>query len=255
MTVKRDIQKAVDNESNNLHNMLDPQDVKDFKELTVELKDTWNKKQIFRTETEMRFSVLNDLRYPTKASKYWQCVREQNVYLEQIMRLSFEYRRNESKISFTKDKIKFLSKEIEDAELDVNNLSTDEWFSKKQYSLEKYKIDLDELNFSRANMELVARDRMREIKLWSKLKVENDDGSFDKQNVNTHQLDAYHKVMENRKDTLSPQSSQPEVFNVIGQLKTIERIKKENAQLESQKREAISSESKLGAQSKESKEV
>ena len=86
MTVKRDIQKAVDNESNNLHIMLDPQDVKDFKELTVELKDTWNKKQIFRTETEMRFSVLNDLRYPTKASKYWQCVREQNVYLEQIMR-------------------------------------------------------------------------------------------------------------------------------------------------------------------------
>ena len=87
MTVKRDIQKAVDNESNNLHNMLDPQDVKDFKELTVELKDTWNKKQIFRTETEMRFSVLNDLRYPTKASKYWQCVREQNVYLEQKKRI------------------------------------------------------------------------------------------------------------------------------------------------------------------------
>ena len=166
------------------------------------------------------------------------------------MRLSFEYRRNESKIRFTKDKIKTLSKELEDAELGGIDSSTDEWFSKKQYSLEKYQIDLDELNFSRANMELVARDRMREIKLWSKLKVENDDGSFDKQNVNTHQLDAYHKVMENRKDTLSPQSSQPEVFNVIGQLKTIERIKKENAQLESQKREAISAESKLGAQPK-----
>ena len=173
-----------------------------------------------------------DSRYPTKASKYWQCVREQNVYLEQIMRLSFEYRRNESKIRFTKDKIKTLSKELEDAELGGIDSSTDEWFSKKQYSLEKYQIDLDELNFSRANMELVARDRMREIKLWSKLKVENDDGSFDKQNVNTHQLDAYHKVMENRKDTLSPQSSQPEVFNVIGQLKTIERIKKEKKHIE-----------------------
>ena len=125
MTVKRDIQKAVDNESNNLHNMLDPQDVKDFKELTVELKDTWNKKQIFRTETEMRFSVLNDLRYPTKASKYWQCVREQNVYLEQIMRLSFEYRRNESKINFTKDKIKFMSKELEDADTEFVDIIKD----------------------------------------------------------------------------------------------------------------------------------
>jgi len=250
MTVKRDIQKAVDNEANNLHHMLDPQDVKDFKALTIELKDTWNKKQIFRTETEMRFSVLNDLRYPTQASKYWQCVREQNVYLEQIMRLSFEYRRNDSKISFTKNKIKFLTEEIEGADARGINSSTDEWLAKKQYSLEKYQIDLDELNFSRANMELVARDRMREIKLWSKLKLESDDGSFDKENVDTHQLDAYHKVMENRKDTLTPQSSQPEVFNVIGQLQTIERIKKENAQLESQKREAISSESKLGAQPK-----
>ena len=250
MTVKRDIQKAVDNEANNLHHMLDPQDVKDFKALTIELKDTWNKKQIFRTETEMRFSVLNDLRYPTQASKYWQCVREQNVYLEQIMRLSFEYRRNDSKISFTKNKIKFLTEEIEGADARGINSSTDEWLAKKQYSLEKYQIDLDELNFSSAKMELIARDRMREIKLWSKLKLESDDGSFDKENVDTHQLDAYHKVMENRKDTLTPQSSQPEVFNVIGQLQTIERIKKENAQLESQKREAISSESKLGAQPK-----
>jgi len=46
----------------------------------------------------MRFSVLNDMKYPTPASKYWQCVREQNVYLENLMTLSFEYRRNEVKI-------------------------------------------------------------------------------------------------------------------------------------------------------------
>jgi len=97
-------------------------------------------------------------------------------------------------------------------------------------------------------MELTARDRMREIKLWSKIKKENDDGSFDTQNVDTHQLDSYHKIMNNKKDTLTSGSSQPEVFNVVGQLASIERIKKERGLLESQKREAISSESKLGAQ-------
>ena len=32
-----------------------------------ELRDTWTKKQMFRTETEARFSVLQDNRYPTKA--------------------------------------------------------------------------------------------------------------------------------------------------------------------------------------------
>ena len=50
-------------------------------------------------------------------------------------------------------------------------------------------------------------------------------GTFDKQNVNTHQLESYHKIMLNRKDTLTPGSSQPEVFNVLGQLQTIERVK------------------------------
>ena len=226
MTEKRDIQKLVDQESEKFYEFLDPNEVHEFKELTNELRDTWTKKQIFRTETEMRFSVLNDLRYPNNASKYWQCVREQNVYLEQIMKLSFEYRRNESKIKRLK--------KLSDKETD-------------EYKKEVYEIDLDERNFSKANMQLVARDRMREIKLWSKLKAEVNDGTFDTQNVNTHQLEAYHQIMINRKDTLTPQSSQPEVFNVLGQLQTIERVQKEKAQLESKKKEALSSESTLGA--------
>ncbi len=227
MTEKRDIQKIVDQETEKFYEFLDPNEVHAFKQLTNELRDTWTKKQIFRTETEMRFSVLNDLRYPNNASKYWQCVREQNVYLEQMMKLSFEYRRNESKIKRLK---RLLDKETD------------------QYKKEVYEIDLDERNYTKANMQLVARDRMREIKLWSKLKAEVDDGTFDKENVNTHQLEAYHQIMINRKDTLSPQSSQPEVFNVLGQLQTIERVQKEQkAQLESKKREALSSESTLRA--------
>ena len=226
MTEKRNIQELVEKESNNLHNILDPNDVKDFKELTGELRDTWTKKQIFRTETEMRFSVLNDMKYPTPAAKYWQCVREQNVYLENLMSLSFEYRRNEVKIKKLEEK-----------------LLTEEDALKK----ELYQIDIDEKNFSKASMQLTARDRMREIKLWSKLKKEADDGTFDKEDVNTHQLESYHKIMINRKDTLTPGSSQPEVFNVLGQLQTIERVKKERGQLENTKREALSQESKLGA--------
>jgi hypothetical protein len=226
MTEKRNIQELVDKESDNLHNILDPNDVTDFKGMVEELRDTWTKKQIFRTETEMRFSVLNDMKYPTPASKYWQCVREQNVYLENLMTLSFEYRRNEVKIKRLEKKLL-----IEEDAL------------KK----ELYQIDIDEKNFSKASMQLTARDRMREIKLWSKLKKEADDGTFDKEDVNTHQLESYHKIMINRKDTLTPGSSQPEVFNVLGQLQTIERVKKERGQLEHTKREALSQESKLGA--------
>ena len=226
MTEKRNIKELVDKESDNLHNLLDLNDVNEFKGMVDELRDTWTKKQVFRTETEMRFSVLNDYKYPNKASKYWQCVREQNVYLENLMTLSFEYRRNEVKLKRLKQKL-----ETETDEL------------KK----ELIKIDIDERTFSKANMELTAKDRMREIRLWSQLKKENDDGSFDKKDVNTHQMESYHQIMLNRKNTLTAGSSQPEVFNVLGQLETLERVKKERGQIESKKKEAISSESKLGA--------
>ena len=67
---------------------------------------------------------------------------------------------------------------------------------------------------------------MREIKLWSTLKKEFDDGTFDTQDVNRHQLESYHQIMKNKAQTLSSGSSQPEIFNVLGQLNTIERVKK-----------------------------
>ena len=83
MKEKRDIHALIVKEVPSLNNLLDAEDVSKFRELTSELRDTWTKKQVFRTETEMRISVLQDAKYPTKASKYWQCVREQNVFLEE----------------------------------------------------------------------------------------------------------------------------------------------------------------------------
>jgi len=95
---KRDIVAASEANVNHLAEVLDTNDFKALKELKDELKDTWHKKQVFRTETEMRMSVLQDAKYPTKAAKYWQCVREQNVFFENLMSLSFDYRKNEVRI-------------------------------------------------------------------------------------------------------------------------------------------------------------
>ena len=225
MTIeKRNIKELIEKEAPNLNNLLDPEDVKQFKGLTEELRDTWTKKQMFRTETEMSFSVLNDAKYPTKAAKYWQCVREQNVFLENLMTLSFDYRRAEVKIKRLQEKL-----------------------DKEEDPLKKelLQIDIDEKVYGKASMQLVARDRMREIKLWSKFKKKFDDGSFDTKDVNTHQLHSYHLTMKNKAETLTEGSSQPEVFNVLGQLQSIERIKKENGQLEQTKTNKLTHE--LGA--------
>jgi hypothetical protein len=224
MTEKRNIKELIEKEAPNLNNLLDPEEVKIFQGLTEELRDTWTKKQMFRTETEMQFSVLNDAKYPTKAAKYWQCVREQNVFLENLMSLSFDYRRTEVKIKRLQEKL--------DQEED-------------QLKKELLQIDIDEKVYNKASMQLVARDRMREIKLWSKFKKKFDDGSFDTKNVNTHQLNSYHLTMRNKAETLTEGSSQPEVFNVLGQLQSIERIKKEQGQLQHETKDKLTHE--LGA--------
>jgi len=203
---KRNIATKLETESKYLTNILDKEDVKDFKKLIPELQDTWMKKQMFRTETEMRFSVLSDNKYPTKAAKYWQSVREQNTHFENLVHLSFDARKNEV--------------EIEKLQRDIK---------KEKDSIEKKmkQIELEEKLYGKAQMELVAKHRMREVATWSKLKKEFDDGNFDKADVNKHQAHSYMLRLQHQKNTITPGTSQPEVFNVLGQIDTLERVIRE----------------------------
>ena len=76
-------------------------------------------------------------------------------------------------------------------------------------------------------MELVAKHRMREVATWSKLKKEFDDNNFDKKDVNSHQAHSYMLRLQHQKNTITPGTSQPEVFNVLGQIDTLERVIRE----------------------------
>jgi len=213
--MKKDVKDIIQKEEIHLNNLLEQEDLSSFKGMVDELRDTWTKKQVFRTETEARFSVLQDNRYPTRAAKYWQCVREQSTYLDNLMSLSFDYRRNDAKI-------KWLEKKIDKEE--------------DEYKLTKYQIDLDEAKFGKASMEKTAKHRMREIKMWSKLKKEFNDGSFNDKDVNQHQLESYGMQYHEKAKTLNANSSESEVFNVMGQLQSLQRIKK-SGELESSYKE------------------
>ena len=193
--------------------VLKEEDAQAIVALREELTDTWTKKQIFRTETEMRISVLNDGKHPTQASKYWQSVREQNAMFEALMGLSFDLRRQEIK------RLK-LEKKMQKAMDEGNEL--------KQMELQ---VDLDENLYGRANMEQVAHDRVRELNTWSKIKSELEDGSFDSENVNTHQAESYKHALNNRVQALGPNAGPAEVVNAVGPLKTVQRLQKEDGQL------------------------
>ena len=197
--------------------VLKTEDAQTIVALKEELTDNWTKKQIFRTETEMRISVLNDGKHPTAASKYWQSVREQSAHFDAMMGLSFDLRKNEINRMKLERKLQ---------------KSIDEGKDLKELEL---RVDLDQNLYQRANMEQTAKDRVREIATWSKIKSELDDGTFDTQNVNTHQATSYGLALKNRVDTLGNSSSQAEVLNALGPLKTLERLKTPQGQLKNYK--------------------
>ena len=174
--------------------------------LADELQDTFRKRQVWRTRTEMMFSVLDDSRHPTPASKYWQCVREQSVFYEQLVQLSFTYRKNNVAILELEEQLK------------RDDLS--------KYDRMNLEIDMDSAIWSREGMQVEAKDRMREIDLWSQIKTTLVEGNpkFDTEDVDVHQAEAYLKRLEDRKDTLTAGSGQSEVINVLGPLNTLRRL-------------------------------
>lgn len=181
------------------------------------IQNNWDKRQTWRTETEMRISVLNDIKHPTAASKYWQCIREQSSFYESLVALSFDYRRNR----LDRQEIEV---EIKD-EVSLFNRSSSSVVAIK---IERLKIDLEEKQFAQTNMEKQARERMREIKLWAKLMDELDDGSFDTEDVNTHQLISYACRFEREKAVIGDNASPSEKANLIGQFNTAIRHLEEN---------------------------
>jgi hypothetical protein len=174
--------------------------------LADELQETYAKRQIWRTQTEMMFSVLDDSKHTTPASKYWQCVREQSVFYEQLVQLTLDYRRNNIAIL-----------EIEE------KLQGDDLNKFERMNLE---VEYDSAIWARDGLQISAKDRMRELDLWSQIKTALVEGNpkFDTENVNTHQAEAYLKRMENRKDTLTSGSQGAEVINVLGPLNTLRKL-------------------------------
>jgi hypothetical protein len=195
--------------------VLNDEDAQTILTLKDELMDNWQKKQIFRTETEMRVSVLNDAKHPTNASKYWQSVREMSAHFDALMNLSFDLRKN------TVDRLR-LEKKVQDL-LDDEELN--------RFDIMEANIDLDRNIYDRSCMLQVSKDRVRELSTWSKIKSELDNETFDTKNVNTHQAESLHKYFENRVKSLNESSAPGEIMNAMGPYLSFNRMKNEEGTL------------------------
>ena len=149
----------------------------------------------------MEVSVLNEIKFPTASSKYWQAVREQNVMFNELVMLSYEYRKNVVKI-------KIIQRKIE----------------KEEDSLEKelLQIELEKKMFILKNQEKVAKDRIREIKAWSEIKEREAENMSKEElaDVDNHQLISYTIRWIKQSIAMGMGGSPAERQNLLGQLRS-----------------------------------
>jgi hypothetical protein len=181
--------------------VLSQKDIDFLHEMTGELQETFVKTQIHRTRTEMEVSVLNDMRFPTPASKYWQAMREQNVMFTELVMLSYEYRKNLIKIKITERKI---------------NNETD------KLKKELLEVECDKKIFIQKQQERVAKARIDEIRNWSEIKErEAKQMSFQElADVDNSQLIGYTKRWINQSIAMGNNGSPAERQNLLGQLRS-----------------------------------
>ena len=188
-------------------NLLNESDVDIVNGLTVELKNTFKNKEVMRTEFLARTSVLNDVKFPDEASKYWQSVREQDSQLTCLVIDSFEYEKTLA--------------EIEILKYDHTMINGDNQKLNAQRKLKE--IEIKEKEFLLINIKNTSHHRVRELALWEKIKQEQIkiDPSFDRVNVESSQRESFLKRWEKEKN-IAIQTNQGSLYrNVIQNLSSM----------------------------------
>jgi hypothetical protein len=175
--------------------ILEKADFQGLDEIKEELLKTWSTAQVFRTKTEMVVSVLGDVKRPTPDAKYWQAVREQNVMFEELVSLSYEYRKK--------------AVEIKKTQRDINNSVDD-------LDKELKEIEVEQMTWHMKNMEKVAHARIREVMEWSDIKKgllpQMKYGDMD---VNEHQLEAMKKSFSLQKNLVNANTAVADARNIL----------------------------------------
>ena len=175
--------------------VLDKGDFNSMQSITDELQRSFEVQQMWRTETEIRYSVLTDDKFPTPASKYWQSIREQMVFYTNLIQLSFEYKKSQVELELLKLKLKAKPKD-----------------RKEELEQELIKIEVDQLEFPLMNKRWEAHDRVREILIWETVKEECKKlQDFDINDVDAHQKESYRLRWESEK-AIAQKINDPAMF-------------------------------------------
>jgi hypothetical protein len=178
--------------------ILSREDLAIIEDLKDELVDNFLHAQVFRTRTEMEVSVLNDLKFPTPDAKYWQAQREQKVHFNELVMLSYDYRKNLVEI-------RKLGRQI-DQEEDADEK-------------ELLQIEIERKTFIACNQERVAKDRIREIGEWHEIKEDlKNRMEYGLTDCDEHQLVSYTQRWIRQAQVMGNNGSPAERNNLLAQL-------------------------------------
>lgn len=180
------------------------------------IQHNWEKNQKYRTETEMRISVLNDMKFPTPAAKYWQAVREQSAFYAQLVSCAFMFQTLQvDQEQLRRDIERLRESDDPDADLEIR----------------RKEIEFEQNQFKELSLRNEATDRMREIRLWAQIMDEcrEVDPTFDAEDPSTHQPLSYVKRWRAQAAELGDNASPSERWNLLGQLQSGERYLKDKS--------------------------
>jgi hypothetical protein len=176
--------------------LLNDADQKSISNLYPQLVKTWTTAQVFRTTTEMWVSVLNDTKRPTPDSKYWQAVREQDVFLNELVSLSYEYR-------------KIL--------LQIRKLERDAKIENGDIERELLELEIDHQRWISKQIERTAHHRAREITAWEEIKNELIPHlKYGTEDVNAHQLEAMRLRWMEEAKLVNEHTPPADATNILG---------------------------------------
>ena len=192
--------------------ILNDTDLQKLTDLMPVLNDIDRKNPIFRSRNQMEVSVLNPVAFPDESAKYWQCVREQHVMFQNLLDLTFEW-----------DKV---IANLELAEIDLDEIPHDKRYNARARIK---KAEIRQLQFALHNFKRTAKDRVREIIEWERLKQKQieKDPSIDTQNANTNQLESMKKRYVAERIISQEVMNKTLYKNSTSHLQSIEELEKE----------------------------
>ena len=160
-----------------LSGLLAHTDTDTLKNIDTELISSLQKSQMFRPKYLMEVSVLEDVRFPTPDSKYWQAILERNVMFQNLCFLYFDY------------KEKLVDIKIKDAEI------TELEKTKTELSIvqaEKLNIQKERIKMQTEFVKKEARERVREIRDWTEIiKTLEPQMKYSKDDPEEHMPESY----------------------------------------------------------------